>query len=70
MGASSSQPSAPTAPSDADPRKARWRQAFTSCTPTLEALALAQDEPGRLAARTWWVVCMASQCGGCDDVYG
>ena len=47
----------------------RWKDSFGKCAPTLEALARAQDEPGRLAARTWWVVCMANQCGRCKDPY-
>ena len=100
MGGTQSRSDPPDAspPEDADPKRAQWRKAFKSCTPTLEALALAQDEKGRLASRTWcpasaiapalrtrtpfarapatrapalarWVVCMANQCGSCDEVY-
>mmetsp|Transcript_8212 Transcript_8212/g.26052 ORF Transcript_8212/g.26052 Transcript_8212/m.26052 type:complete len:244 (+) Transcript_8212:84-815(+) len=37
-----------------------YRSAFASCRNSLEALARASDEDGRLAARTWWVTCMGS----------
>ena len=52
-----------------DALKSRWRGAFAKCAPTLETLARASDESGRLAARCWWVTCMASQCDECRKEY-
>ena len=43
-----------------DPRATEWREALKGCSSILEALAKAGDEDGRLAARTWWVLCMGS----------
>ena len=43
----------------------RWRAAFGACAPTLDVLGRATDESGRLAARTWWVVCMGSKLEEC-----
>ena len=53
-----------------DANTSRWRQAFAQCTPTLEALARAHDEEGRLATRAWWVICMGSNVQECKGVYG
>ena len=46
-----------------------YRGAFASCKQSLEALARASDESGRLAARTWWVVCMGSNLESCRESY-
>lgn len=56
-------------PIDEPEHTARWRASFAACAPTLEALAAASDESGRLAARAWWVVCMGKQCAGCELPY-
>ena len=53
----------------ADADGGRYRAAFASCKPTLEALAKASDESGRLAARTWWVTCMGSHLDVCRSAY-
>ena len=42
-----------------------YRAAFAACKPTLGALARASDESGRMAARSWWVVCMGSHLQRC-----
>ena len=53
-----------------DAHTASWRQAFTQCAPTLEALGRAQDEGSRLATRAWWVICMGSNVQECKGAFG
>ena len=53
----------------ADADGGHYRVAFAACKPTLEALARASDESGRMAARSWWVVCMGSQLQSCKGAY-
>ena len=50
-----------------DPRATEWREALKGCSSILEALAKAGDEDGRLAARTWWVLCMGSRIAECKQ---
>ena len=50
-----------------DPRATEWREALKGCSSILEALAKAGDEDGRLAARTWWVLCMSSRIAECKQ---
>ena len=60
----------PMAPRKADnAATARWREAFSGCTPVLEALAKASDESGQETARLWWVVCMSSRVQECKSPY-
>ena len=47
-----------------------WRSAMRGCAPMLEALAKATTDNGRMAARTWWVLCMGSKLDQCRDQYG
>lgn len=46
-----------------------WRHAYGGCKQILTTLAQASDEDGRLAARTWWVICMASRAKECKADY-
>ena len=47
-----------------------WRSAMRGCAPMLEALAKATTDNGRMAARTWWVLCMGSKLDQCRDQCG
>ena len=53
----------------ADPDGGRYRAAFAACRSTLEALAQASDESGRMAARAWWTTCMGSNLEACREQY-
>lgn len=48
---------------------AAWRASFAACAPTLETLARASDDSGRLAARSWWVTCMGNRVAECKSAY-
>jgi len=56
-------PAAPAAPAPTPAQLAAWKETFAGCGPALEVLAQAGDEESRLAARAWWVICIASRCG-------
>lgn len=50
-------------------QETKWKASMQSCAASLDGLAGASTESERTAARGWWVVCMASQCGRCTKEF-